>query len=183
MCFNDAFVFTTLPNSDIDHDGTKNEPKLAAADDNLSPVYSRPQPGSFSDNTEDFQRLLGNRQIQLLAIGGAIGTALFVSLGNGLAGGGPGSLFIAFTMWCVVVAAVNNYVSEMVVLQPVSGGFIRIAGHWFNNALGLMVGWSFFFFEVFAIPFEIAAINLVICYWTDRIPVAAICGICLILYM
>src|SRR5262249_42818562 len=122
------------------------------------------------------------RQIQLLAIGGAIGTALFVSIGNGLAAGGPGSLFIAYTMWCLVVAAVNNSITEMVVLQPVSGGFIRIAGHWFDDALGFMVGWNFFFFEVFAIPFEIAAVNLVLSYWTDKIPVAAICAICLVLY-
>jgi amino acid transporter len=158
------------------------EPKLAIANDNLSPVYSGPQRGSVSDNADNLQRRLGNRQIQLLAIGGAVGTALFVSIGNGLAAGGPGSLLIAYTMWCFVMAAVNNSITEMVVLQPVSGGFIRIAGHWFDDALGFMVGWNFFFFEVFAIPFEIAAVNLVLTYWTDKIPVAAICAICVTLY-
>lgn len=40
--------------------------------------------GFVSENKDDLQRRLGNRQIQLLAIGGTIGTALFVSIGGGL---------------------------------------------------------------------------------------------------
>ena len=40
--------------------------------------------GFVSENNDDLQRRLGNRQIQLLAIGGSIGTALFVSIGGGL---------------------------------------------------------------------------------------------------
>lgn len=166
----------------MDEEGKMTDRKLAAPDDNLSRVFSAPQPGTISDNSDDLQRHLGNRQIQLLAIGGAVGTALFISIGNGLAAGGPGSLFIAYLLWCFVVASVNNSITEMVVLQPVSGGFIRIAGYWFDDALGFMVGWNFFFFEVFAIPFEIAAVNLVLTYWTDKIPVAAVCAACIILY-
>lgn len=166
----------------MDDDSKMTERKLAAADDNLSPVFSAPQPGTVSDNSDSLQRHLGNRHIQLLAIGGAVGTTLFISIGNGLAAGGPGSLFIAFVLWSLVVASVNNSITEMVVLQPVSGGFIRIAGYWFDDALGFMVGWNFFFFEVFAIPFEIAAVNLVLTYWTDKIPVAAVCAACIILY-
>lgn len=166
----------------MDDDSKKTERKLAAADDNLSHVFSAPQSGTVSDNSDGLQRHLGNRQIQLLAIGGAVGTALFISIGNGLAAGGPGSLFIAYVLWCFVVASVNNSITEMVVLQPVSGGFIRIAGYWFDDALGFMVGWNFFFFEVFAIPYEIAAVNLVLTYWTDKIPVAAVCAACIILY-
>lgn len=151
-------------------------------DEDMERIASGPYEGEVRDNGDNLQRRLGNRQIQLLAIGGAVGTALFVSIGNGLAAGGPGSLFIAYTMWCFVVAAVNNCITEMITLQPVSGGFIRIAGYWFDDALGFMVGWNFFFFEVFAIPFEIAAVNLVLSYWTDKIPVAVVCAVVLILY-
>ena len=45
------------------------------------------------DNVDQLQRHLGNRQVQLIAIGGSIGTATFVSIANGLIKGGPGSLF------------------------------------------------------------------------------------------
>src|SRR5262249_13341569 len=46
-------------------------------------------------------RKLNPRHIYLIGIGGTIGTALFVAIGRGLLHGGPGSLFIAFTVWCV----------------------------------------------------------------------------------
>jgi amino acid permease len=55
----------------------------------LKPVY---------DSTH---RKLKPRHIQLIGIGGTIGTALFVQIGRGLINGGPGSLFLAFTIWWV----------------------------------------------------------------------------------
>ena len=70
----------------------------------------------------------------------------------------------------------------MIVLHPVSGGFIRLAGKWVDDALGFMVGWNFFFYEALLIPFEITALNLVIQFWTDKIPVAAVCVVSIILY-
>ena len=46
-------------------------------------------------------RKLKQRHIQLIGIGGTIGTALYVQIGHGLLDGGPASLFVAFTIWCV----------------------------------------------------------------------------------
>lgn len=46
-------------------------------------------------------RQLKPRHIQLIGIGGTIGTALYVQIGHGLINGGPGSLFLAFTIWYV----------------------------------------------------------------------------------
>lgn len=83
--------------------------------------------GIISENKDDLQRRLGNRQIQLLAIGGSIGTALFVSIGGGLHSGGPASLFLAYTIYSCMLGLVNNCIAEMTVLMPVSGGFIRYA--------------------------------------------------------
>jgi amino acid transporter len=132
--------------------------------------------------TEGLHRRLNNRQVQLLAIGGTIGTALFVSIGNGLAAGGPGSLVIAYTIYSLILACINNCIAEMTVLQPVSGGFIRLAGKWVDDALGFMVGWNFFFYQALLIPFEITALNLVLRYWRDDIPFAAVCAACIVLY-
>lgn len=140
------------------------------------------QQGSLHENADNLHRRLGNRQIQLIAIGGSIGTAIFISIGSALAAGGPGSLLIAYTLYTMVLVCINNCVAEMIVQHPVSGGFIRLAGKWVDNALGFMVGWNFFFYEALLIPFEITALNLVIQFWTDKIPVAAICVICIVLY-
>ncbi|KAI5863715.1 amino acid permease/ SLC12A domain-containing protein [Durotheca rogersii] len=127
-------------------------------------------------------RHLGNRQIQLIAIGGSIGTALFVSIGGGLARGGPGNLLLGYTIYAVMVGLVNNCMAEMVTYMPVSGSFIRMAGRWVDEALGFMAGWNFFLYEACLIPFEISAINLVLGFWRDDIPPIAICFACIILY-
>ena len=114
----------------------------------LSPTYGSgsgndTEEAEIFDNGDQLQRHLANRQIQLIAIGGSIGTALFVSIGTGLYNGGSGSLLIAFTIQSFVLAMVNNCVAEMSTAYPVSGGFIRLAGKWVDDALGFMVGWNF----------------------------------------
>ena len=77
--------------------------------------------GALRGNADALKRSLGNRQIQLIAIGGSIGTALFVSIGSGLMDGGPGSLFIAFTLYSCLLGLVNNCMAEMAVYMPISG--------------------------------------------------------------
>lgn len=115
------------------------------------------QEGVMADNVDNLQRHLGNRQIQLIAIGGSIGTALFVSIGTGLYNGGPGSLFLAFSIQSIVLAMVNNCIAEMSTAFPVSGGFIRLAGKWVDEALGFMVGWNFL--SVLDVPRDIMAVG------------------------
>ncbi|KAL4869471.1 hypothetical protein BDV12DRAFT_82056 [Aspergillus spectabilis] len=127
-------------------------------------------------------RRLNNRHIQLITIGGGIGTAIFVSIGAALAKGGPGSLFIAYTIYCCFLAMVNNCLTEMSIYMPVSGGFIRLAGKWVDDAWGFMAGWNFFLYEALLIPFEITAITIVLGFWRDDIHPAAVCGACIALY-
>ncbi|KAG8630495.1 hypothetical protein KVT40_002114 [Elsinoe batatas] len=160
------------------HDNNKFKEDLKAREESGSDVAA----GEVRENADGLHRRLNNRQIQLLAIGGSIGTALFVSIGSGLNRGGPGSLFIAYTVYACFLALVNNCIAEMSTLHPVSGGFVRLAGHFVDDAWGTMAGWNFFFYEALLIPFEITAINLVLTFWSDNIPVAAICAACIVLY-
>lgn len=57
---------------------------------------------------------------------------------------------------------------------PVSGGFIRLAGHFVDDAWGFMAGWNFFLYEAFSIPFEITATCTVLGFWVDDLPDAAV---------
>lgn len=70
----------------------------------------------------------------------------------------------------------------MAVYMPISSSFVRMAGYWVDPAFGFMAGWNFFFYEATLIPFEISALNLVLTFWSDKIPVAAICVGCIVLY-
>jgi amino acid permease len=56
-------------------------------------------------------RQLRPRHIQLIGIGGTIGTALYVSIGRGLMNGGPASLFMAFTIWSVIYPSYEFWAS------------------------------------------------------------------------
>lgn len=136
--------------------------------------------GEIAENADNLQRRLNNRQIQLIAIGGSIGTALFVSIGGGLHSGGPASLFIAYIMYSCMLALVNNSIAEMTVLYPVSGGFIRLAGHFVDDAFGFMAGWNFFIYEALLIPFEITALTLVLGFWSENIPAWSIPVACIV---
>lgn len=141
--------------------------------DSATPRYTNEdgsELGVVVGNVDNLHRRLNNRQIQLIAIGGSIGTALFVSIGGGLERGGPGSLFLAYTIYACFLGLVNNCVAEMTILMPVSGGFIRLAGKWVDEALGFMAGWNFFLYEALLIPFEITALTTVLGYWSDNIP-------------
>ncbi|KAF4548412.1 Amino acid permease-like protein 28 [Elsinoe fawcettii] len=160
------------------HDNNKFKEDLKTQEESGSDVVT----GEVRDNADGLQRHLNNRQIQLLAIGGSIGTALFVSIGSGLNRGGPGSLFIAYSIYACFLALVNNCIAEMITLYPLSGGFVRLAGHFVDDAWGTMAGWNFFFYEALLIPFEITAINLVLTFWSTEVPIAAICAACIVLY-
>lgn len=55
--------------------------------------------GSVREVADQTHRKLKSRHIQLIGIGGTIGTALYVQIGRGLMNGGPGALFLAFSLW------------------------------------------------------------------------------------
>jgi amino acid transporter len=82
-----------------------------------------------------------------------------------------------------MLGLVNNSMAEMASYMPVSGGFIRMAGPWVDESVGFWVGWNFFLYEAFLIPFEISALNLVLTYWSDKIPVAAVVAVCIVSYL
>ncbi|KAJ7047019.1 general amino acid permease AGP2 [Mycena alexandri] len=127
-------------------------------------------------------RKLKGRHIQLIGIGGTIGTALFVQIGAALTEGGPGSLFLGFTIWCSFILAINNCLSEMVTWIPIASPFVRFADKFVDPALGFCAGINFFVFEAALVPFEVVAFNLVLQFWTDKIPIAAVIAFVLVCY-
>ncbi|KAK8022137.1 amino acid permease/ SLC12A domain-containing protein [Apiospora rasikravindrae] len=156
----------------------KSESKEAGSIRNSDDVAT----GHVVENSDGLARRLNNRQIQLIAVGGSIGTALFVSIGQGLYQGGPASLFLAYLLYSCMLGLVNNCMAEMSTYMPVSGGFIRMAGKWVDEAFGFMAGWNFFLYEALLIPFEITALNIVLSFWRDDIPTVAVCCACIVLY-
>ncbi|KAF4119393.1 hypothetical protein GMORB2_4912 [Geosmithia morbida] len=130
--------------------------------------------GSGDSKLDHTKRNLKSRHVQLIGIGGTIGTALFVQIGKGLLAGG---------IWCMVVLAVTVCMAEMVTFLPISSPFIRFAGRYVDEAFGFAAGWNFFVFEAALVPFEIVACNVILHFWTDAIPTAVVIVVILFLYL
>lgn len=132
----------------------------------------------------ELHRDMSIRTILMLGLGGGIGTALFVSIGGALYSAGPGNLLLGFIVYNLfVLANITNSMAELTTYMPVSGGFIRQAGHWVDDALGFAGGWNFYIYLGVIVPFEITALSLVLSYWSPNIPDGAICAGSIVLYV
>ncbi|RAL67939.1 hypothetical protein DID88_008664 [Monilinia fructigena] len=79
-------------------------------------------------------RILKGRHLQMLAIGGSIGTGLFVSSGAALASGGPASLLIAYILMGGMLFCTVQALGEMAVTFPVAGSFSTFATRFIDPA-------------------------------------------------
>ncbi|KAL4969641.1 amino acid permease/ SLC12A domain-containing protein [Aspergillus stella-maris] len=127
-------------------------------------------------------RRLNPRQIQLTALAGSIGAALFVGIGSGVMSG-PLCLFLAFIFWASVVFCVAQCQIEIVTLLPLDGAFIRLAGRMVDPALGVAVGWNHFFAQTSYVIFEATVINTLVEYWGYNQSPAILISISLVLYL
>lgn len=87
-------------------------------------------------------RKLKGRHLQMIAIGGSIGTGLFVGSGGALAHGGPASVLIAFALIGCMLYSVVHALGEMAVLYPVAGSFSAYSTRFLDPAWGFAMGWK-----------------------------------------
>lgn len=114
------------------------------------------------------ERGLKQRHIDLIAIGGSIGTALFVTIGNALMNGGCGNLLVAFAIHgLLVIYIVTLTIGELICYLPVDSPFITHAGRFVDPAFEVMCGYNFYIMVSLYIPFEITSVNSMIHFWRD----------------
>lgn len=85
-------------------------------------------PPPYTGNVETLARKLSARQVQLIAIGGTIGTGLFLGTGNSLAKGGPASMLISYAIVGAIVFTTMLCLAEMAAFMPIAGSFCTYAG-------------------------------------------------------
>lgn len=88
------------------------------------------------------QRKLKGRHLQMIAIGGSIGTGLFVGSGAVLANGGPASVLIAYAIIGIMLYCTVHALGEMAVLFPVAGSFSAYSTRFLDPAWGFAMGWK-----------------------------------------
>lgn len=77
---------------------------------------------------DKLDRKLTARQVQMIAIGGTIGTGLFLGTGSSLATGGPASMLISYAIVGAIVFVTMLSLGEMAAFIPVAGSFCTFAG-------------------------------------------------------
>lgn len=112
------------------------------------------------------QRGLKARHGQMIALGGCVGTGLFISTGATLALGGPAFLLIAFIMMSIFVYMIVTAIVEISCYLPVKAASMSYyATRNVSKSLGFALGWLYVYSLGILVPYEITAGALVIDYW------------------
>lgn len=105
------------------------------------------QPGaagkSFAHEETGYRQGLGNRHVQMIAVGGAIGTGLFLGAGSRLHTAGP-ALAIVYAVAGVFAFLVVRAVGEMVMHRPTSGSFVSYSREFLGEKAAFFAGWMYF---------------------------------------
>ncbi|KFA63166.1 hypothetical protein S40285_03279 [Stachybotrys chlorohalonatus IBT 40285] len=110
-------------------------------------------------------RKLKSRHLQMIAIGGSIGTGLFVASGGALRDGGPASLLLAFTFVGSMLYFTCQALGELAVMYPIAGSFSSWATRFLDPSWGFAMGWNYALQWLCVLPLEIIAASLTIGYW------------------
>ena len=112
---------------------------------------------------------LSNRHIQLIALGGSIGTGLFLGISQTIKLAGP-SVILGYALAGLIAFFMMRQLGEMVVEEPVSGSFSYFAYNFWSPFAGFMSGWNYWVLNVLVCMAELSAIGLYVQYWWPEIP-------------
>ncbi len=128
-----------------------------------------PRFDAISEREKGLDRRLSTGQLSMLAIGGAIGTGLF--LGSGLAIGFAGpSVLLSYAIGALIAFLLMGCLAEMTVAHPTSGSFGAYAEHYVSPLAGFLVRYAYWASIVFAVGTEVTAIAVYMKYWYPEAP-------------
>ncbi|KAM0694804.1 hypothetical protein Q7P36_005160 [Cladosporium allicinum] len=118
-------------------------------------------------------RGLKSRHIQFIALGGTIGTGLFLGIGKAFVSSGPLSVLLGYTLTGVAIYAMMQCLGEMATWLPLPGAVPQYCARYVDPALGFAVGWNNWISNSLTLCAEISAAAIVIGFWNDTINQAA----------
>ena len=113
----------------------------------------------------DLKRTLKPRHMNMIAIGGAIGTGLFFASGNAISSSGPGGAIVSFGVMGILVYFLMTSLGEMATMLPISGSFETYASRFVDPALGFALGWNYWFSWAITVAAELVAAGLILKFW------------------
>lgn len=119
------------------------------------------------------ERSLKSRHLSMIALGGTIGTGLFISTSVPLNEAGPVNSLIAYIFIASVVYSVAQSLGEMATYIPVAGSITVFASRFISPSIGAASGWLYWFCWAIGFAIELSVIGQIIEYWTSDVPNAA----------
>ena len=123
------------------------------------------------DREKGLSRQLSARQLTMIALGGAIGTGLFLGTGLSVPVAGP-AIIITYIIGAVIAVLLMGALSEMAVVHPTAGSFGVYAEIYVNPWAGFSVRYAYWFAQVVAIGSEVIAASIYMRKWIpeEKVP-------------
>ncbi|HZE80592.1 MAG TPA: amino acid permease [Candidatus Polarisedimenticolia bacterium] len=118
---------------------------------------------------EGLHRRLSQRQLTMMAIGGAIGVGLFLGSSVTIRLAGP-AVIISYLLGAGIALIMSYVLTEMVVVHPVAGAFGVYAEKYLNPWAGFSVRATYGVAQIIAIGAEVTAAGIYISYWLPNVP-------------
>lgn len=125
--------------------------------------------GSEAQNQGELHRGLRNRHIQMIALGGAIGTGLFYGSATTIQLVGP-AITVSYLIGGMAIFFIVRALGEMCVDQPVSGAFSYFAYKYWGEFPGFFSGWNYWFTYIIVSMAELTVVGVYINFWLPNIP-------------
>ncbi|EKK20555.1 Lysine-specific permease [Fructilactobacillus florum 8D] len=130
---------------------------------------------------EHVKRGLKSRHVSMIALGGCIGTGLFVASGSAIHTAGPGGALVAYILMGIMVYFLMTSLGEMATNLPVSGSFATYGTKYVDPAVGFAMGWNYWFNWAITVAVDISTVALVMQFWFPHFPTWIWSGLALIL--
>jgi len=128
--------------------------------------------GAFSaivQRESGLRRTLSSRKLSMIAIGGAIGTGLFLGSGFAISTAGP-SVLVSYAIGALIALLLMGCLAEMTVVHPITGSFGAYAEHYVGPLAGFMVRYAYWTCIVLAVGTEVTAVALYMKFWFPAVP-------------
>ena len=122
----------------------------------------------MNNDSSQLQRGLKNRHIQLIAMGGAIGTGLFLGSAQVIQSAGP-SIILGYAIGGLIAFLIMRQLGEMIVEEPVAGSFSHFAYQYWGKFPDFLSGWNYWVLYILVAMSELTAVAKYINYWWPHI--------------
>ncbi|EHC90240.1 Lysine-specific permease [Salmonella enterica subsp. enterica serovar Uganda str. R8-3404] len=128
--------------------------------------------GSKTKTTEApaLRRELKARHLTMIAIGGSIGTGLFVASGATISQAGPGGALFSYILIGLMVYFLMTSLGELAAYMPVSGSFATYGQNYVEEGFGFALGWNYWYNWAVTIAVDLVAAQLVMGWWFPDTP-------------